>query len=110
MNVNEAVLFRYSALTFNAHRIHYDSGYATAVGGYPALVVHGPLQATLLAETFRARYPDKVVRKLELRARAPLYLGGSVTVCGGLPNGNEYSLWTRTPGGGAAMECLVTTQ
>jgi 3-methylfumaryl-CoA hydratase len=108
--VNEAVLFRYSALTFNAHRIHYDSGYATAVGGYPALVVHGPLQATLLAETFRARYPDKVVRKLELRARAPLYLGGSVTVCEGWQNGNEYSLWTRTPEGGAAMECLVTTQ
>ena len=106
--MNEAVLFRYSALTFNAHRIHYDWRYTTEVGGYPALVVHGPLQATLLAETFRAWHPDKVVKRLELRARAPLYLGGPVTVCGGEPNGDTYSLWTRTAQGGAAMECAIT--
>lgn len=106
--MNEAVLFRYSALTFNAHRIHYDRPYATEVGGYSALVVHGPLQATLLAETFRAWHPDKTVKRLALRARAPLYLDGPVTVCGGAPDGASYPLWTRTPQGGAAMECVVT--
>jgi len=106
--MNEAVLFRYSALTFNAHRIHYDWRYTTEVGGYPALVVHGPLQATLLAETFRAWHPDKTVRKLELRARAPLYLSEPVTVCGSAPDGDAHRLWTRTAQGGVAMECVVT--
>jgi len=106
--MNEAVLFRYSALTFNAHRIHYDWRYATGVGGYPALVVHGPLQATLLAETFRAWHPGSKVKRLELRARAPLYLGGPVTVCGGQPEGDTCRLWTRTVEGGVAMECSVS--
>jgi len=106
--VNEAVLFRYSALTFNSHRIHYDVKYTTEVGGYRALVVHGPLQATLLAETFRAWHPEKTVRRLELRARAPLYLTGEVTVCGGEPENGAWPLWTLTPEGGVAMECLVT--
>lgn len=106
--VNEAVLFRYSALTFNSHRIHYDWRYTTEVGGYSALVVHGPLQATLLAETFRAWHPDKTVRRLTLRARAPLYLTGEVAVCGGEPDGDSHTLWTLTPEGGVAMECTVT--
>lgn len=106
--VNEAVLFRYSALTFNSHRIHYDWRYTTEVGGYSALVVHGPLQATLLAETFRAWHPEKTVKRLALRARAPLYLTGEVTVCGGAPDGDTHTLWTLTPEGGVAMECVVT--
>ena len=106
--VDEAVLFRYSALTFNAHRIHYDLGYASGTGGYPALVVHGPLQAMLLAETFRAWHPELHVRRIVLRARAPLYLGGPVTVCAGEPDGASTPLWTRAAGGGPAMECVVT--
>ncbi|MEL7463720.1 MAG: MaoC family dehydratase N-terminal domain-containing protein [Pseudomonadota bacterium] len=61
MEVNEARLFRYSAATFNAHRIHYDLPYATEVENYPGLVVHGPLQATLLIEAatrWRGAAPD----------------------------------------------------
>ena len=48
------LLFRYSALTFNGHRIHYDNHYATEVEGYPGLIVHGPLQATLLVQLAQA--------------------------------------------------------
>ena len=68
------MLFRYSALTFNSHRIHYDAPYATAVEGYPGLVVHGPLQATVLlnlAATLLGRAP----RTFRYRATAPL-IGG----------------------------------
>ncbi len=106
--IDEATLFRFSALTFNTHRIHYDLRYATQVGGYPALVVHGPLQALLLAETFREWHPQKTVRSIALRARASLYCGEPLTVCAGEPVGGRLALWTRTPEGGAAMECTIT--
>lgn len=106
--MDEATLFRFSALTFNTHRIHYDLPYATRVGGYPALVVHGPLQALLLAETFREWHPEKTVRSIEFRARASLYCGEPVTVCAASPEGGRFALWTRTPAGGAAMECTIT--
>ena len=52
-------LFRYSALTFNGHRIHYDRDYVTQVEGYPGLVVHGPLTATLLVDLIRRRRPRR---------------------------------------------------
>ena len=66
------LLFRFSALTFNAHRIHYDRTYATGVEGYPGLVVHGPLAAVLLMELVRAHAP-RPVAAFEFRARAPLF-------------------------------------
>jgi 3-methylfumaryl-CoA hydratase len=81
------LLFRYSALTFNAHRIHYDAPYATGAEGYPDLVVQGPLTATLLCELARARL-DRPVRTISFRARAPLFanrrfwLSGSATGTG----------------------------
>ena len=105
--MDEATLFRYSALTFNTHRIHYDLPYATRVGGYPGLVVHGPLQATLLAETFRKWHPERTVKSMAFRARASLYCGAPVTVCAGAPDGDRLTLWTRTQAGGAAMECTI---
>jgi 3-methylfumaryl-CoA hydratase len=67
-----ALLFRYSALTFNTHRIHYDEPYATHVEGYPGLVVQGPLTATLLADLARRRV-SAPVRALAFRARVPLF-------------------------------------
>lgn len=73
--VDEARLFRFSALTFNSHRIHYDLPYARDVAGYPALVVHGPLQALLIAESWRRWHPDQPLARMTLRARAPLFLG-----------------------------------
>ena len=66
------LLFRYSALTFHAHRIHYDQPYATGVEGYPDLVVHGPLTATLLCELAR-RHSGRPVREIDFRARVPLF-------------------------------------
>jgi 3-methylfumaryl-CoA hydratase len=66
------LLFRFSALTFNAHRIHYDRTYATEVEGYPGLVVHGPLTAMLLAEMVRAHDP-RPLASFSFRGRAPLF-------------------------------------
>jgi 3-methylfumaryl-CoA hydratase len=66
------LLFRYSALTFNAHRIHYDRPYATQVEGYPGLIVHGPLIAMLLLELVR-RHSSRPVRRFQFRAQAPLF-------------------------------------
>ncbi len=75
MLADPALLFRFSALTFNAHRIHYDLAYAQRVELYPALVVHGPLQAMLLMD--QALREGSVPTRFEFRARAPLYAGRS---------------------------------
>lgn len=66
------LLFRYSALTFNGHRIHYDRRYVTDVEGYPGLIVHGPLIATLLLDLVR-RHTDRPVRSFEFKALRPTF-------------------------------------
>ena len=66
------LLFRFSALTFNAHRIHYDRDYAREVEGYAGLVVHGPLVATLLMDHFLRHSPGAAVRAFSFRAERPL--------------------------------------
>jgi 3-methylfumaryl-CoA hydratase len=71
------LLFRYSALTSNAHRIHYDLDYAQRVELYPDLLVHGPLQATLLAN-LAATVLERVPHRFEYRAEQPLYAGGTL--------------------------------
>jgi 3-methylfumaryl-CoA hydratase len=70
---DEVLLFRFSALTYNAHRIHHDLPYATAVEGYPALVVHGPLLALLMLEV--PRRAGKAVSAFEYRLRRPAFCG-----------------------------------
>lgn len=75
------LLFRYSALTFNAHRIHYDRPYATTIEGYPGLVVQGPLIATLMMEMVRREESRKVV-SLDYQIRLPLFDDGPVTILG----------------------------
>jgi 3-methylfumaryl-CoA hydratase len=72
--VGPVQLFRFSAVTFNSHRIHYDRDYATGVEGYPELVVHGPLTALLLAEFVREK-TGRSLRNFEFRASAPLFAG-----------------------------------
>lgn len=74
-------LFRFSAVTFNSHRIHYDQPYATSVEGYPTLVVHGPLTALLVAESVRRRFGRDLAR-FEFRASAPLFAGTAFTIVG----------------------------
>ncbi|GAA0303727.1 MaoC family dehydratase N-terminal domain-containing protein [Sphingomonas oligophenolica] len=66
-------LFRYSALTFNGHRIHYDRDYARNAEGYPGLVVHGPYAATLLVDHFLRETPGAIVKRFSFRARQPLF-------------------------------------
>jgi 3-methylfumaryl-CoA hydratase len=84
------LLFRFSALTANAHRIHYDHPYATGVEGYPDLVVHGPLTAVLLADLAR-RLGDRVWRSVSYRARAPHYANRRFWLTGTL-NGDGAAL------------------
>ena len=67
---DDVLLFRYSALTFNGHRIHYDRKYVTEVEGYPGLIVHGPLIATLLMDLVRRNAPDADVRDVPLQGGA----------------------------------------
>jgi 3-methylfumaryl-CoA hydratase len=76
--IDETLLFRFSALTYNAHRIHYDRDYARSVEGYPGLVVHGPLQALLMAETASAVLPGGVHFAYQLVA--PLFEGHGLDV------------------------------
>ncbi len=76
LRTDASMLMRFSALTANAHRIHYDWPYATQVEGYPALVVHGPLQAIALAETHRLAGGEPI-RRLRYRASTPLFCGQS---------------------------------
>ncbi len=70
---DDVLLFRYSALTFNGHRIHYDRRYVTEVEGYPGLIVHGPLIATLLVDLLRRQLPEARLSKFEFRAVRPIF-------------------------------------
>ncbi len=96
------LLFRYSALTFNGHRIHYDRTYATGVEGYAGLVVHGPLIATLLQDLAVER-AGRALRRFEFRAVSPLVDTEPFELCGRkVADGAE--LWARGPGGVLAMQ------
>jgi 3-methylfumaryl-CoA hydratase len=96
------MLFRYSALTFNGHRIHYDRQYCTEVEGYPGLVFHGPLTATLLFDLALERNPGCWVSGFEFRAVSPLFDLEPFTLAG-CREDDRAELWARTPQGGLAM-------
>lgn len=98
-----AMLMRFSAATFNAHRIHYDRDYAIQVEGYPGLVVHGPLIALSLLE---AMPPRRVVTGFSFRAAHPLLEGASFEACGKLVDGGA-ELWARSAKGHLAMTARV---
>ena len=100
------LLFRYSALTFNAHRIHYDHPYATGVEGYPGLVVHGPLIATLLIDLVRRELPAAHICGFEFKAASPLFDTHPFNVCGRLETdeaGGGVALWASNHEGALAM-------
>ncbi|MFE0380660.1 hypothetical protein ACFW1M_35010, partial [Streptomyces inhibens] len=91
-----ALLFRFSALTANAHRIHYDTPYAQGEEGYPGLVVHGPLLALLMLELARHHAPAQQVRTLSYRLRRPVFTGERLVACGKPSNGRaELRIATR---------------
>lgn len=102
------MLFRYSALTFNGHRIHYDRTYVTEVEGYPGLIVHGPLTATFLVELLRENLPGAQVRSFSFRAVRPLFDTNRFQVCGRQDNDGRVRLWTRDHEGWLTMEASAT--
>ncbi len=100
-------LFRYSALTFNGHRIHYDRGYAREQEGYPGLVVHGPYIATLLMDLFLRRHPAAPVAGFSYRAKSPLFDVAPFDLCAKHEE-EGARLWAQTEGGPIAMEAEIT--
>jgi 3-methylfumaryl-CoA hydratase len=106
---DDVLLFRYSALTFNAHRIHYDYRYATKIEGYPGLVVHGPLIATLLLDLLRRNMPQANVTRFAFRAVGPLFDTAPFTLCGKREsNAKTISLWAQNDSGGLATTATAT--
>jgi 3-methylfumaryl-CoA hydratase len=99
---NPALLFRFSALTFNAHRIHYDRMYATGEEGYPGLVVHGTLLAVLLMELVR-RNDTRQVTHFSFRAQAPLFDLAPFRLVGNA-NAQRVTLTAEGPDGARATE------
>ena len=105
------LLFRFSALTFNSHRIHYDRPWAMEVEGYPGLVVHGPLTSTLLIDFARDSNPGRAFLTYTTQARAPLFdtapfeLRGRPTA-----DGRGAELWAVTPEGTVAMSAQAEFQ
>ena len=99
---NPVLLFRYSALTYNGHRIHYDRDYAVNEELYPALVVHGPLLVTLLLELKRQNIADKSFKTFKFRAVRPTFDTTSFTVSG-KQEGDQLSLWSADNDGFTCM-------
>jgi 3-methylfumaryl-CoA hydratase len=93
-----ALLFRYSALTYNAHRIHYDLPYTREKEGYPALVVNGGLTALMLVETARPHVPG-MIAGYDARALAPLFIGQTITLNTRIA-GDVAETWAAAPDGG----------
>ena len=105
---DDVLLFRYSALTFNGHRIHYDRRYVTTVEGYPGLVVHGPLIATLLLDLVRRRAPSAVVSAFEFRAVRPTFDLNPFSVCGTpSDDGRSIRLWAKDHEGYLTMSATA---
>jgi 3-methylfumaryl-CoA hydratase len=105
---DDVLLFRYSALTFNGHRIHYDRRYATEIEKYPGLVVHGPLIATLLVDLVRQNWPLALMTHFEFRAVSPVFDTREFTVCGKTENDRKtIRLWAKDSGGALAMNAAA---
>ena len=106
---DDVLLFRYSALTFNGHRIHYDRRYVTEVEGYPGLIVHGPLIATLLVDLLRREKPDAALARFEFRAVRPTFDTTPFRLQG-RPDGDgkTFRLWGEDAEGWLTMQATAT--
>jgi 3-methylfumaryl-CoA hydratase len=104
---DSVLLFRYSALTFNGHRIHYDRDYVTRVEGYPGLIFHGPLQAALIIEIAARLHGGVAPKKFSYRGLQPLFEGSEFSV-----NANEaeagLELWVANSAGQPTMKGTAT--
>jgi 3-methylfumaryl-CoA hydratase len=101
------LLFRYSALTFNGHRIHYDRVYATQVEGYPGLVVHGPLIATLLLDLLHRHLPDAELAAFSFKVLRPTFDLHPFAIHG-RREGSSVKLWAQDHEGWLTMDARAT--
>jgi 3-methylfumaryl-CoA hydratase len=97
------LLFRFSALTFNGHRIHYDQPYVTKVEGYPGLIVHGPLLAILLLDLIRRQRPEATLARFAFRSFRPVFDISPFKIAG-RPEAGGLALWAEDNGGALAMK------
>jgi 3-methylfumaryl-CoA hydratase len=105
---DDVLLFRYSALTFNGHRIHYDRRYVTGVEGYPGLIVHGPLIATLLADLVGQHVPGALIQRFDFKAVRPTFDLHAFKV-NGRPSadGKSVELWAQDHDGWLTMQATA---
>jgi 3-methylfumaryl-CoA hydratase len=104
---DDVLLLRYSALTFNGHRIHYDRRYVTQVEGYPGLIVHGPLLATLLAGLGGRQFAGREARAFSFRALKPVFDLHPFDVCGSADGAAAADLWIRDHAGHRTMSARM---
>jgi 3-methylfumaryl-CoA hydratase len=103
------LLFRYSALTFNGHRIHYDRDYVTEVEGYPGLIFHGPLQAAFIVELAAKLHGGTAPKKLSYRGVQPLFEGAEFSInANANDNGSGMELWIANAEGQPTMKGTAT--
>lgn len=107
MRPDSILLFRFSALTFNAHRIHFDQEYAKDVEGYPNVIVHGPLLLLLALEAFKSRFDGKVLESVEYQIRGPVYLGEQITISGKSVDNHKSELRICGPENKVALSATV---
>ncbi len=104
---DDVLLFRYSALTFNGHRIHYDRRYVTEVEGYPGLIVHGPLIATLLMDLLHRHAPEAEVTAFRFKVVRPTFDLHPFRISG-QRDGNSVQLWAQDHEGWLTMDATAT--
>ncbi|MCH8188362.1 MAG: MaoC family dehydratase N-terminal domain-containing protein [Proteobacteria bacterium] len=102
------LLFRYSAITFNAHRIHYDRTYCREVENYPGIIVHGTLTATYLMDLCRREQPGRRLATFNYRAVSPLFDTAPFSVHAKENDGGGWDMWAATAEGGLAMTAEAT--
>lgn len=107
-SIDPVLLFRYSALTFNGHRIHYDKPYAVEVEHYPGLVVHGPLQATLLFDAACRRAPERTPAGFSFRGVRPLFAHEAATLNGRAREDGAFELYAANGEGAVTMQATMT--
>ena len=109
VETDPVLLFRYSALTYNGHRIHYDHPYVTQEEGYPGLVVHGPLIATMLADLALRARGGAMPETFSYRAVRPTFVGQPFTVCAkAADDGKSIELWAKDHEGYLTMQASAT--
>jgi 3-methylfumaryl-CoA hydratase len=106
--VDPVLLFRFSALTFNGHRIHYDWKYATEVEKYPGLVVQGPLQALLLLESAKNHNPGRKPANFDFRAIRPIFAFDELHICGKSNPDGSQDIYTANADGNIGMQATIT--